>query len=211
MVEQGRFREDLYFRLSVIQVGLPALRDRREDIPLLTREFLKEIAERRGDGSVALGMGAEALQALSAHAWPGNVRELRNVIERAASLADGPEITPADLAFQPVGSVATVGGPGEAFVKDGFQGLSFKEAKAAVLDRFELAYLAELIARHQGNISRAAAEAGLTRFHLRELLKKHGIQPRRGAAAEAAAYAVEAAEGADAAGEGRDGRDGDGP
>jgi DNA-binding NtrC family response regulator len=180
MVEQGRFREDLYFRLSVIQISLPSLRERKEDVSILAREFLRDIGERRGLGG-PLGMSSDALGSLESHAWPGNVRELRNVIERAASLADGPEISSADLAFQPVGSVAVVGGPGESLVKDGFEGLSFKEAKASILDRFELAYLSEAIQRHTGNISRAAADAGLTRFHLRELLKKHGIQPRRGA------------------------------
>ena len=179
MVEAGEFREDLYFRLSVIQVHLPPLRERREDIPLLAREFAKEVASYRGDAA-PIAFSPEALARLGDHDWPGNVRELKNVIERAASLCDGPEITVDDLAFQPIGSVAVVGGPGENLVQSTFEGIAFKQAKAQVLDRFELAYLSEVIERHEGNISRAAAEAGLTRFHLRELLKKHGLQPTRG-------------------------------
>ncbi len=95
-VNAGNFREDLYFRLSVVHVELPALRERREDIPSIANHFLKEVASRRG---MTLSFGQDAMAALVSHSWPGNVRELRNVVERAAALSDGPVIARSDLVF----------------------------------------------------------------------------------------------------------------
>jgi DNA-binding NtrC family response regulator len=102
------------------------------------------------------------------------VRELKNVIERAASLADGPEITADDLAFHPTGA-SPPPGPSSGGAGVAYTSTNFKEAKQEVLDRFERKFLSGLIESTEGNISKAAASAGLTRFHLRELLKKHGI------------------------------------
>src|SRR5262249_3491076 len=96
MVNQGTFREDLYFRLSVIHVGLPPLRHRKEDIPALAETFLRDIAGRRNQ---PMEFGADAVQALVSHAWSGNVRELKNVVERAASLSEGPVVRRSDLMF----------------------------------------------------------------------------------------------------------------
>src|SRR4029453_550036 len=93
-VNAGHFREDLYFRLSVVHVELPPLRERREDVPALVQHFLREVASRRG---MALSFGQDAMAALVSHSWPGNVRELRNVVERAAALTDGPVIPRAAL------------------------------------------------------------------------------------------------------------------
>ncbi|HJZ88076.1 MAG TPA: sigma 54-interacting transcriptional regulator [Polyangia bacterium] len=186
MVNAGTFREDLYFRLSVIHVEMPPLRERREDIPQLVHHFLREVAERR---AMQLSISVDAMAALVAHSWPGNVRELRNVVERAASLCEGPTITRADLTFGrdgtprtalpgrttlPPGSVGA-GGGGEMMGFELQPGLEFKEAKQRVVDAFERAYLTDLLKRHGGNITRAAQEAGLTRYHLRELLKRHSL------------------------------------
>jgi transcriptional regulator with GAF, ATPase, and Fis domain len=197
MVNHGTFREDLYFRLSVIHAELPPLRERRDDIPQLAQHFLREVASRRG---LSLTLGQDAIQAVMGHSFPGNVRELRNVVERAASLSSGPVITRADLVFgrdsgpsvivsrdlanagaqaamaavgQPAGS-----GAGQVFGFDPTTftpGLDFKEAKQRVVDAFEGAYLKALLTRHDGNITRSAQEAGLTRYHLRELLKRHNL------------------------------------
>jgi DNA-binding NtrC family response regulator len=186
MVNAGTFREDLYFRLSVIHVELPPLRERREDIPQLVHHFLREVAERR---QMQLSISVDAMAALVAHSWPGNVRELRNVVERAASLCEGPTITRTDLTFgrdgNPRPGVAAAGGkPGVASASTGpvpvggFElqpGMEFKDAKQRVVDAFERAYLTDLLKRHAGNITRAAQEAGLTRYHLRELLKRHNL------------------------------------
>jgi transcriptional regulator with GAF, ATPase, and Fis domain len=180
MVNQGTFREDLYFRLSVIHVELPPLRERRDDIPALAETFLREIAARRG---MAMSFAPDAIAALTAHNWPGNVRELKNVVERAASLADGPSVRRADLFFNrdsgaPMRAAAAAAAGGEAggvVMPPMTPGLDFKEAKQRVVDAFEVAYLKALLERHEGNITRSAQEAGLTRYHLRELLKRHGL------------------------------------
>src|SRR5262249_13796841 len=198
MVNAGTFREDLYFRLSVIHVELPPLRDRREDIAELAQHFLREVAAR---GGVALALGQDAVQAVVGHTFAGNVRELRNVVERAASLSAGPVITRADLVFgrdagpsmivsrdlanagahaalAAVSTSAPAASPGPVVAFDPATltvGLDFKEAKQRVVDAFEAAYLKAVLARHDGNITRSAQEAGLTRYHLRELLKRHNL------------------------------------
>ena len=201
-VNRGGFREDLYFRLSVVGLELPPLRERREDIPALANHFLADIGARRG---IAMSYTADAIVALGNHSWPGNVREMRNVVERAGALADGPIIGRSDLVFgremgpsmmvahdlAAAGAVAAqraaaaMAGVDPAHVTSGLAsfdpsllkaGLGFKGAKQTVVDAFESAYLAALMLRNDGNITRAAQEAGLTRYHLRELLKRHGLK-----------------------------------
>ncbi len=200
-VNRGGFREDLYFRLSVVLCELPPMRERREDIPNLANHFLREVAARR---SMQMSFGPDAMTALMSHAWPGNVREMRNVVERASALSDGPVITRADLVFgREMGpsvmvshDLAQAGAEGAkkaaaqlagvelpvhtgpaifdaALLKAGF---GFKQAKQTVVDSFEHAYLQALMLRNEGNITRSAGEAGLTRYHLRELLKRHGLK-----------------------------------
>jgi DNA-binding NtrC family response regulator len=144
------------------------------------------------------------MAALMSHSWPGNVREMRNVVERAAALSDGPVITRADLVFgremgpsvvvshdlAQAGAQAAKRAAAELAGIDVPQhqgpaifdaallkaGLGFKGAKQTVVDAFEIAYLGALMARNDGNITRSAQEAGLTRYHLRELLKRHGLK-----------------------------------
>jgi transcriptional regulator with GAF, ATPase, and Fis domain len=192
MVNKGTFREDLYYRLSVIAVENPPLRERKEDIPQLVHHFLAEVAKKRG---MSLNIAVDGMSSLMSHDWPGNVRELRNVVERAASLCDGPTITRTDLVFGkdglPVpgggsaasaasisGSGGTVGGFSPTLLEGG---VTFKDAKQQVLEEFERLYLQELLKRNKGNITRSAHEAGLTRYHLRELLKRHNISPKQAA------------------------------
>ncbi len=200
-VNKGGFREDLYFRLSVVHVELPPMRERREDIATLANHFLRDIAGRR---SMQMTFGPDAMAAMLTHAWPGNVREMRNVVERAAALSDGPVITRADLVFgREMGpsvsashdlAKAGVHAAQRAAAKEaGVElppgsglavfdaallkpGLGFKQAKQTVVDAFESAYLEVLLERNNGNITRSAHEAGLTRYHLRELLKRHGLK-----------------------------------
>ena len=200
-VNKGTFREDLYFRLSVVHVELPPMRERREDIPGLANHFLREVASRRG---MTMSWSQDAMAAMMSHQWPGNVREMRNVVERAAALSDGPVITRADLVFgremgpsivvshdlaqagaqaaqRAAAQLAGVDMPHQqgpaifdaALLK---AGLGFKQAKQTVVDAFEIAYLGALMIRNDGNITRSAQEAGLTRYHLRELLKRHGLK-----------------------------------
>jgi transcriptional regulator with GAF, ATPase, and Fis domain len=182
MVNASTFREDLYFRLSVIHVELPPLRERKDDIPALADVFLREIGTRRG---LPMSFAPDALQLMQSHNWPGNVRELKNVVERAASLAEGMVVQRTDLMFNREPSVGRSSaqpsapppsGDGANVVVAPVQpGLDFKEAKQRVVDAFELHYLKQLLERHDGNITRSAQEAGLTRYHLRELLKRHGL------------------------------------
>ncbi len=182
MVHEGTFREDLYFRLSIINIQLPTLRERREDIPLLVEFFLDEVAERRPD-KPKMRLTAEAMEHLMKHDWPGNVRELRNVVFRAGNLAAGAAIDRSDLYLQSAmydmgegatGEVTADGDQVQRFIIDIEQ--EFKDAKAELIDRFEAQYLEELFEAHDGNISQASRSAGLTRYHLRELLKKHDLK-----------------------------------
>ncbi len=163
MVEAGAFREDLYFRIGGVHLRLPPLRDRRDDIPLLAEHLLAELA---GD-SPPSRLTAPALAALVERDWPGNVRELRNTLVRAVGLADRPLLEVEALMLDAVDRAP----PSVSLPLDA----PFKDARKAVLEHFEALYLEHLLAEHGGNISRSARRAGLTRYYLRELLKKHGL------------------------------------
>ncbi len=178
MVNAGTFREDLYFRLSIVNITLPSLSQRREDIPLLVDSFLEESSGRRPDGTKPR-LSADALDALLSYGWPGNVRELKNVIARAAGLAAEPVITRADLHLR--GGISTPlapSAPAPAPLASAAPDISrpFKEAKQEVVDTWEAAYLRALLAAHDDNLSSAARASGLTRYHLRELLKRHALR-----------------------------------
>jgi transcriptional regulator with GAF, ATPase, and Fis domain len=175
MVNAGTFREDLYFRLSVIHVELPPLRERPEDIPALVGAFVRDIGEKSGR---SLGVAPDAMQALVAYQWAGNVRELRNVVERAVAMCDGGTIDKRDLTFGRERQTAPTSRLPVVTTPAVHPGLDFKEAKQRVVDAFEATYLKEVLERHEGNITRSAQEAGLTRYHLRELLKRHGLNTR---------------------------------
>ncbi len=181
MVSRGEFREDLYFRLSVMTVELPPLRDRGEDVILIAERFLEAFRAARGQ---APNLGAAAKTALLAERWPGNVRELKNTIERAAYLASG-TVEPNDLHLgrraapppPPTPQVVQTNS-GACFPEELFTS-PFKSAKQALIDEFERRYFSRLLTQTSGNLSRAAAEAGITRYYLRELVKRLKI-PRSG-------------------------------
>jgi transcriptional regulator with GAF, ATPase, and Fis domain len=177
MVNEGTFREDLYYRLSVVQVELPPLRERGEDIPLLVDAFLQEFSKRNfpDDPSKLFTVADDAMTKLKSYPWPGNIRELKNTVERGASLGDGPELTIRDLmpTSQKTPAQPLPGGNAEQFVEDE---VPFKEAKQKVLDTFEAGYLKALLDKHGHNVTRSAQAAGLTRYHLRELAKRYGVR-----------------------------------
>jgi two-component system nitrogen regulation response regulator GlnG len=158
-VKAGKFREDLFHRLAVLQVTLPPLRERPEDIPLLVDTVLK----RMGRPPSALSDQTRAL--LTQYPWPGNVRELRNVVERVVNL--GEQALPAM-------STTPVDKPREA-AATAAPDLPYKEAKERMIEGFERDYLKGLLERCEGNISRAAREAGIARISVRKLMKKHGL------------------------------------
>ncbi|MCH9684865.1 MAG: sigma 54-interacting transcriptional regulator [Deltaproteobacteria bacterium] len=164
LVADGRFRADLFYRIAVLHLRLPPLRERREDIAPITRALLHH------RGLEEPGVGGPGLQRLSAHDWPGNVRELRNVLDRAMALSPG--ATRFDDLRLAVGKTAA---PPEALPIAADR--PFSEAKAAIVAQFERQYLAALWSDHDGNLSAAARTAALDRKHLRTLLRKHGIIP----------------------------------
>ncbi len=167
-VQEKNFREDLYYRLAVIRLSVPPLRERGSDIPVLIEHFMRSFAP-SADGGSSLRITPEDMQALQRHAWPGNVRELRNAVERACLLADG-EFINLDDALQYV----TDGGPAMGVRKD----LPFKEAKGQLVAMFEREYIEDLMTRHTMNLSAAAREAQIDRKHLRELIRKYDLDPR---------------------------------
>jgi DNA-binding NtrC family response regulator len=190
-VEAGRFREDLFYRLSVVRLVLPPLRDRREDISLLVPHFLQSRDFNEDpDGNLKLeSVSDRALQALQDYDWPGNVRELVNTIERACSFSTSTQLQLDDLP-------AHISGQGESSVtapppghvgderlrwtnvprKSTLREQPFKEAKQEWISVFERDYITELLIRHDGNISQAAREADIDRKYFRTLMKKHDIE-----------------------------------
>ena len=160
-VAEGAFRPDLFYRLSVVRVVLPALRARREDLSVLVTELM------RRRGLTAGRMAGANLDRLNAHTWPGNLRELRNVIDRAIALSPGAQ------SFAELRVHITPQAADEALTVR--TDLPFTEAKAAVLQTFELRYLRDVLQRCEGNISAAARQSGLDRKHLRTLLRKYGL------------------------------------
>jgi DNA-binding NtrC family response regulator len=157
-----QFREDLYYRIAVVRMLVPPLRERPDDVPLLVQSFLDQLRPDR-----PLALAPAALERLQNHHWTGNVRELRNVIERASALSRGSELV-LDDSFDREMTASGNAAPDLT--------LPFKEAKAHVVDAFERAYIEALLKRHEGNLSAAARAAEIDRKHLRELLRKHGLR-----------------------------------
>jgi DNA-binding NtrC family response regulator len=174
-ITAGRFREDLYYRLNVIPIELPALRERRDDVPILAQHFLRKFA--RKSGKEIRRLSPEALAALTAFGWPGNVRQLENAIERAVVLARGDELTVDDLP-DAMGekAVAKPADTGNAIdvVARALADVPYAEAKRRVVRDFDRAYALHLLERSNGNVSEAARLAGLDRSNFRRVLRKHG-------------------------------------
>src|SRR5881275_3235530 len=165
-IRGGRFREDLYFRLNVIPIFVPPLRDREADIPLLAEHFMADFAREYGRRPKRLDPGATT--GLRSYKWPGNVRELRNVIERLMIMVPGDTITLADLEFLEGGAVAAIEEPGAP-------ALSLHDAR----ERFERDYILRALAAQHGNISRTADALGVERSNLYKKMKAFGIAPAR--------------------------------
>jgi DNA-binding NtrC family response regulator len=168
-VARGTFRADLYYRLAVVEVHLPPLRQRRSDIPEIVRSML------RAHGASADGVEGPALDRLLAYAWPGNVRELRNVIARAAALS----LPGARFSEMPVSVRADASPEPEPLAR---ADVPYHEAKDALLARFDREYCTDLLARANGNVSQAARIAGLERKYLYKVLERAGLRaPSSGA------------------------------
>ncbi len=170
LVTAGKFREDLYYRVNVIDIALPPLRERHGDIELLAAHFLRKYASAN---SAVKGFTPEALMALETYSWPGNVRELQNVIERACALAESEMITLADLP-QHLRTPVSLNEP-PAMMETGTS-LTLKEAKDRWIGQLESSYVENLLKQEGGNVSQAARKAGVDRKTLHRLLNKHGIR-----------------------------------
>jgi len=153
-IAESRFREDLYFRLAVVVITLPPLREREDDVELLARDFLNRYAAQNNRRKMTLA--PDAMRALYRHQWPGNVRELQNRVKRAVIMAEGRRIMAADLELEEVGQ-------GQATLRD---------AREAV----ERELVERALRRNRGKIAAAAAELGISRPTFYELMEKLGIR-----------------------------------
>jgi len=168
MSEQGNFRKDLFYRLNVFPIDLPALRERKEDIPILIEQLLKKL--NTVYGKELDGIHSQAISGLKAYDWPGNIRELENVLERAYILESTKMLTPENF-------------PVELFDSDDTAAMlpinthkSLSEARQLAVEDFERHYLKELFLRTKGKVSLAAEEAGISTRQLNKLMNKHGIR-----------------------------------
>jgi DNA-binding NtrC family response regulator len=159
IVRDGKFRDDLFYRLNVLSLALPPLRERRGDIILLTHDFLEKQAATTGGPPKTLSLAA--LNCLLVHSWPGNVRELQNLLTRATVLSDRDSIEPSDLDLSDEGPAS----------KDE----SFRTVKSRVVWRFEHDFLTTVLRAHEGNITRAASAVRKNRRAFWELLRKHNL------------------------------------
>lgn len=167
-VKAGRFRSDLYYRLAVVPIFMPPLRERMEDVPLLVKHFVQKhaVVERGAE----IGVSGEAMQTIMRYSWPGNVRELENVIQHAVAFLGGANTITPEMLPQSVSGITSASLP-VAMDK------GFREAKQQVVESFEKNYIQDLLQKSSGNITHAAQVAGMDRKNLQDLIKKHGLTP----------------------------------
>ncbi len=169
-IQAGRFRDDLFYRLNVVPIFVPPLRDRREDIDRLTEHFLARYTSEYGNRVQTVDPAARAM--LRSYRWPGNVRELRNVIERVVIMVPGPIVTAQDLGFLETTPVRPDTPPVQAQPS-----VRLQDAR----DRFERDYILQALAQQRGNVTRTADALGLERSHLYRKMRSFGIRPPRAA------------------------------
>ena len=167
-IEDGSFREDLFYRLNVVTIRMPSLREIREDIPLLTKHFMKQAVS---EFSLApKQISRDAIRCLIDQPWPGNVRQLRNLVQKAMIFSTGPVLEISDFAADDQHAddqePHSIAGPGP-----------FRELRDNLVADFTQRYLCEALERNAGNVSAAARESGLERQHFQQLLRKHHIDP----------------------------------
>jgi DNA-binding NtrC family response regulator len=166
-IRQQEFREDLFYRLNVLTVQMPPLRERKEDIPLLAEHFLKYYCQEFDKPLKSLS--PELMDLLLRRNWEGNVRELENIINRAILLSTGNVIKPYEIGWIPEQADSCV-------VGREIHGMDYKEAKEEVLHRFHAEYLGELLRRNNGNVTHSARECGLERQALQQILRRYGVK-----------------------------------
>lgn len=169
-IEEGTFREDLFYRLNVVSITMPSLKEIAEDIPLLAQSFLEKYSKEYG--KEGLEFAPESIRCLMQREWKGNVRQLQNVVKRAVLLASGSVIWPSDI-------------PTDNGQDSGIQMLTmpcvshlpYKQAKEEILSRFSVAYLTKILQEAKGNVTLAAKKCGLERQSLQRLLRKYQVDP----------------------------------
>jgi DNA-binding NtrC family response regulator len=161
-VNRGNFRADLYYRLAVAKLSIPALRERREDLPLLVQHFLRQLSVSSGNPDPRLP--DDFMARAQRHTWPGNVRELRNAVERAVLLPNHPTL----------GFESPPKKEGDGFAHIDIE-VPFKVAKQRLVDEFDRRYLQELLEAHDGNISAAARAAGIERMSIYKMIRRLGL------------------------------------
>jgi len=159
-VNEGSFRLDLYYRLAVIVLGVPPLRERIEDVPLLVEHFLREVGH---DGAVGEVFSDAAMASLCRHRWPGNVRELRNVVEATVAMGETPPLVDLPLLA-------------DALTPDRMLTMPYKEARRTLLDDFERRYVSRLLEKNGDNVSAAAREGRMDRTYLIKLIQRQGLK-----------------------------------
>ena len=164
-VEKRRFREDLYYRLNILSLSIPPLRDRVDDLPALVAHFVRQHGDQTRHGPMTIA--PDALHKLQLYGWPGNVRELEGIIQRAVILSPSPVLEPDHLDLPSAPGTPGTNAPA-----------SLREAKAAAVQEFERRFLTKLLAACMGNVTRAARRAGKERRAFQRLLDKHGLDRR---------------------------------
>lgn len=167
-IKENLFREDLFYRLNVLSLHMPPLRERAEDIPLLVDHFLGKFC--RDYGKKPKTVSPSLMHKFMSHPWKGNVRELENVLSRAVLLSAGSEIQAEDIEWQSENAV-------DCLVTDALKDLPYKEAKTKVLERFHQEYLSDLLVRNHSNVTKAAKACGLERQALQQVMRRYGIKP----------------------------------
>jgi two-component system response regulator AtoC len=165
-VDEGKLREDLFYRLDVVRISVPSLRERRDDVPLLLEHFFRTL--RSSASRPIAGFAPETVEVLQSYDWPGNVRELRNVVEQSVLLAKGAQISVTDLPAHVVQSRR------ESAPKPDVSG-DYKQARKDWIAAFERRYVEKLLAKHDSNVSKAAEEAGVDRKTLYRIIREHGL------------------------------------
>ena len=182
MIKDNKFREDLYYRLAEVVVKLPPLRERPQDVPVIAQRIVADAAR---DGALVRGMSPESIDYLANREWPGNVRELRNVLRRALAMAQSDMLRPVDFAVLghdrstplPMGGAQRIGSAADDRpLPEVSEGLPIKEARERWVAPMEREYLVRLLTRCEGDLDRAAAEAGIHRKSLERLLRQHSLK-----------------------------------
>ena len=164
---RGEFREDLYFRLCVVDLPMPPLSERREDLPLLVDHFLDRYCGPNGRGKKLLA--PDVMPQLMAHDWKGNVRELENAVKRAVVMSTGTAITMGDLGWKPKECVA-------GLETDDIITIPYRDAKESVLAQFSIRYLEKALEKSGGNVTQAARQSGMERQSFQQVMRKYGIR-----------------------------------